>query len=82
MTVFCSYVTTQIVCKNVGAFINTGYRYWISGKAFFASTTASTLAFGGVSIVTMVYSSTGVQILTPVLYNDLAGVTLNVATSQ
>ena len=50
LSVFCYYLTTQIICKNVGAFINTGYRYWISGKAYFGSTTGSTVTFGGVTI--------------------------------
>jgi hypothetical protein len=48
MTVYCSYINTYILCKNVGAFINTNYRYWISGKAFFSMSTANTITFGGV----------------------------------
>jgi hypothetical protein len=63
-------------------FIITNYRYWISGKAYFSSTTGSTIVFGGVSIESIVFSNTGTQILTPVLYTALAGVTLNVSPTQ
>ena len=52
-TVYCSYDTTNkwIACKNVGAFINTEYRYFVSGKAFFGSTTTSPIStFGAISI--------------------------------
>ena len=75
-TVYCSYDTgnKRIVCKNVGAFINTAYRYFVSGKAFFDSTTAASIStFAGVSIFPVVYDNAGVQVTTPVLYNDLAG---------
>ena len=84
-TVYCSYDTTNkwIVCKNVGAFINTSYRYFISGKAFFASTTTSPIAsFGAVSISPVAYTSSGTQILTPVMYTALAGQSITVQQSQ
>ena len=84
-TVYCSYDTTnkRIVCKNVGAFINTAYRYFISGKAYFDSATSSPIStFAGVSIVPIVYDDAGVQITTPVLYVDLAGQSTNVETSK
>lgn len=74
-TVYCSYDTTnkQIICTNVGAFINTGYRYFISGKAFFAYGTTSPVSFGGVSITPIVYSNSGSQISGPQLYTALTG---------
>jgi len=75
MSVFCHYVSPHIICKNVGAFINLNYRYWISGKAYYSQSIANSITFGGVSIESVVYSSTGSRILTPTLYNDLAGVT-------
>lgn len=60
MTVFCSYASPYITCKNVGAFINTNYRYFISGKAYFSSATSSPLsAFGDVSILSVVKDSSG-----------------------
>jgi hypothetical protein len=82
--VYCYYDTTNlwIACKNVGAFINTAYRYFISGKAYFNSLTASTITFGAVSITPIVYSASGTKILSPVLYNSLAGVTMSVQVSQ
>jgi len=67
----------------VGAFINTSYRYFISGKAFFAYGTPSTLSsFGAVAISPIVYSSSGTQILTPQLYTSLGGQSVNVQVSQ
>lgn len=81
LSVYCYYDTTPanlyLVCKNVGAFINTNYRYFVSGKAYFKYTTdtPSPIAnFGAVSITPIVYDSSGAQILTPNLYTDLAGV--------
>jgi hypothetical protein len=84
-TVYCSYDTTnkQIVCKNVGAFINTAYRYFVSGKAYFDSSTATPIStFGAVSITPIVYSSAGVQILSPQLYVALAGQSTSVEVSK
>ena len=76
-------VDKQIVCKNVGAFINTAYRYFISGKAHFAHGTTSPIStFGYVSISPVVYTNSGVQILTPQLYVALAAQPVNVAVSQ
>ena len=83
-TVYCSYDTTnkRIVCTNVGAFINTSYRYFISGKAFFAFGTSSPVTFGGVSITPIVYSNAGTQIAGPQLYTALAGQSINLVVSQ
>jgi hypothetical protein len=89
-TVYCYYDTTnstnkKIVCKNVGAFINTNYRYFVSGKAFFAYTSNSPSPisnFATVSISPVAYTSTGTQILTPVLYNDLGAQSVNLQVSQ
>ena len=83
--VYCSYDTSnkRIVCKNVGAFINTSFRYFISGKAFFDSNTISPIStFASVSVTPVVYDRSGVQILTPVLYTDLAGQSTNVEVSK
>lgn len=84
-SVYCYYDTTNkyIVCKNVGAFINTNYRYFISGKAFFGfGTTSPITTFGAVSISPVAYTSSGTQILTPVLYDALGGESVNVQVSQ
>ena len=84
-TVYCYYDTAnkRIVCKNVGAFINTSFRYFVSGKAYFDSATSSPITtFAGVSIVPIVYNDAGTQITTPVLYVDLAGQSTNVETSK
>lgn len=84
-TVHCSYDTTNlwIQCKNVGAFINTNYRYFVSGKAYFNSGTANSLPnFAKVAITPIVYSTTGTQILSPKLYIDLTGQATNVEVSQ
>lgn len=44
----------------MGPFINTNYRYFISGKAFFASTTAASLTtFGDIYIDPIVVDSSG-----------------------
>lgn len=67
----------------MGAFINTGYRYFISGKAYFSASTPNTLPnFGAVAINPIVYSNSGTQILTPVLYTSLGGQSINVVDSQ
>lgn len=82
-TVYCYYTSPNIFCKNVGAFINTGYRYFISGKAFFSSGTASPLAtFGAVAITPVVYDNSGNLISSPQLYISLAGQSTTVAPSQ
>jgi hypothetical protein len=81
-SVYCYYSSPKIICNNVGAFINTGYRYFISGKAFFSSSTASSLTFGAVDITPVVYDNNGNLINTPKLYTSLSGITIAVATSQ
>lgn len=84
-SVYCYYDTTNvyIVCKNVGAFININYRYFVSGKAFFTFGTASPIAaFGTISITPIVYDTSGAQILSPSLYTDLTGVSTSVQASQ
>ena len=83
--VYCYYDTSNvwIACQNVGAFINTNYRYFISGKAYFSSTTTSPLTnFGQVTITPVAYSSSGTAIAGTVLYNTLAGVSTTVNPSQ
>lgn len=68
VAVYCYYDTSNlwISCENVGAFINTGYRYFISGKAYFDSGKTSPITnFGAVSITPIVFSNTGSQILSP-----------------
>lgn len=81
--VFCHYETTQIHCENVGAFIDTNYRYFISGKAYFNSATTSSLTtFGDISIVPIVKDSVGVE-LPVTLYQDLApGTAITVKQSR
>jgi hypothetical protein len=82
-TVYCYYSSPNIICNNVGAFINTGYRYFISGKAFFSSSTSSPLAtFGAVAITPVVYDNNGNLISTPQLYVSLAGQSTTVVASQ
>jgi hypothetical protein len=78
-TVYCYYDTVNkyIVCKNVGAFINTSFRYFVSGKAYFNSGTVSPVSsFGAISITPIVYDSYGNQITSPTLYQNLAGQSL------
>lgn len=58
LEVYCHYntVTEKLICENVGPFINTGYRYFISGKVYFDSGTASSISdFGDVEIDPIVY---------------------------
>jgi hypothetical protein len=67
----------------VGAFINTGFRYFISGKAFFSSSTVSPLTtFGAVSITPVAYDNNGNVIAGAQLYVSLAGSSTNVVASQ
>ena len=86
MTVYCTYNTgtKKIVCANVGAFINTSYRYFISGKAWFSSSTASPLStFGAVSITPVVYQSDGTTLISGTqLYTALTGQSTTVETSK
>lgn len=73
-TVYCYYSSPDIICKNVGAFIQTNYRYFISGKAFFdSSTSASMTNFGAVSIDPVVVDNNGNTISGTLLYNSLSG---------
>ena len=81
-TVYCYYNTTKIICKNVGAFINTNYRYWISGKAFYNSVTAGSITFGGIEIFPLAYTNTGTLISNTLLYNALVGVAMEVKTTR
>ena len=74
-TVFCSYSGIYLTCQNVGAFINTNYRYFISGKAYFSSATSNPLsAFGDVSIISVVQDSNGnslsVKLFTDMVTNE------------
>jgi len=51
LKVYCDYDTTSkyLLCYNVGPFINTNYRYFISGKAFYNSASGSSVSgFGNV----------------------------------
>ena len=63
--VYCHYdlPNKQILCQNVGAFINTAstsYRYFISGKAHFDANTGATIpTFGDVQIKPIVLDSAG-----------------------
>lgn len=72
-----------MICENVGAFINTAYRYFISGKAYFDSGISSSISgFGDVEIVPIVYDSTGAE-LSVSLYTALSsGDTITVHDSQ
>lgn len=82
MQVYCYYDGSAINCLNVGAFINTNYRYFISGKAYFANSVVSPVTFGAVSITPVVYSNSGTQILSPQLYSPLAGTSMVLQVSQ
>lgn len=69
---YCSYTSPNIICQNVGAFINTNYRYFISGKAYFSNSLSSTLSlFGDVKIISVVKDSSGNTISGVKLFNDL-----------
>ena len=82
-TVYCSFGSGKISCKNVGAFINTGFRYFVSGKAYFDSSVSSPIStFGAVDITPIVYDSSGIKINTPVLYVSLTGQSTTVQTSK
>jgi hypothetical protein len=71
-SVFCAYATPYLTCKNVGAFININYRYFISGKAYFASSTTNPLsAFGDVSILSVVQDSNGNILSNVKLFTDM-----------
>lgn len=62
--------------------MNINYRYWISGKACFNSLTASTISFGSVTIIPVVYSNTGTLVSNTFLYNSLPGETITVKTTR
>jgi len=71
------------VCRNVGAFINTSFRYFVSGKAFFDSVTASSVAFGAVAITPIAYRSDGTTLIAGTqLYTSLAGQATTVEISK
>jgi hypothetical protein len=61
----------------------TSYRYFISGKTFFSSSTTSPITiFGDISIIPIVYDSAG-NALSVTLYTPLApGASINVKTSK
>lgn len=62
LNVYCSYdtPTKYLICKNVGAFINTDYRYFISGKAYFSTITGTVSNFGDLKILPIVEGVSGV----------------------
>lgn len=73
LTVFCSYLWPTLTCQNVGAFINTNFRYFISGKAYFSNSLSSTLSsFGDVKILSVVKDSNGNLLPSVKLFSDLA----------
>lgn len=49
--VYCHYESPKLVCDNVGPFINTDYRYFISGKAYFSTSASTVPLFGDVEIL-------------------------------
>jgi hypothetical protein len=75
MQVYCFYTsasTGSIECDNVGPFIMTGFRYFISGKAFYLNQGTSSISnFGYTSILPVVYSSTGTLLSSVTLYTPL-----------
>lgn len=85
LKVYCVYDTTTkyLICYNVGPFINTGYRYFISGKAFYNSASGSSVSgFGNVQILPDVYDSAGNQLVVA-LYTALnSGDTITLIDSQ
>jgi hypothetical protein len=86
MTVFCHFETGpgRIECDNVGAFIMTSFRYFISGKTFFSFGTPSPITtFGDITITPIVYDSAanalGVTLYTPL--NPGTSINLRVSKS-
>ena len=47
------------MCDNVGPFINTDYRYFISGKAYFSTNNANVAMFGDVKILPVEFDNDG-----------------------
>jgi hypothetical protein len=85
LEVYCHYNTgtEKLICENVGPFINTAYRYFISGKVHFDSGASSSISdFGDVEIDPIVYDSDGAEL--PVsLYNALvSSETITIHDSQ
>jgi hypothetical protein len=80
---YCSYTYPTITCTNVGSFIDQTTRYFISGKAYYDSTTPTTLAgFGDVTIESVVYDDFGNLISGVSLFSPLvSAVPISVATS-
>ena len=74
LKVYCHYDTgtKYLICENVGAFINTEYRYFISGKAFFSSGSGTVSNFGDLKILPIVYDDDGNQLADIQLYTDFA----------
>lgn len=83
-SVYCSYTSPSIICQNVGAFINTNFRYFISGKAYYSSSTPSTLTtFGDVQILSVVYDTSGNLLSSVSLFsNFVSGESVTVTASE
>lgn len=85
LKIYCHFdtVTKYLICDNVGPFINTNYRYFISGKAFYNSASGSSVSgFGNVKVLPVVYDSAGNQ-LNVGLYTDLnSGDSITLIDSQ
>ena len=71
LKVYCHYDATSkyLICDNVGAFINTEYRYFISGKVYFTTAAATVANFGNLVILPVIE---GISVGSVVLYSDFA----------
>lgn len=51
LKVYCHYEDPDLVCENVGPFIRTNHRYFVSGKAYYANGKSSPITtFGDIKI--------------------------------
>ncbi len=71
-TTYCSYTYPELICTNVGAFTDPALRYFVSAKAYYDSTTTTSIPnFGGITLESVVYDDFGSRINGVLLFPPL-----------
>ena len=83
MQVYCYFLVNKIRCDNIGAFISSNYRYFISGKAFFNSSLSSSITtFGDIQVNPVVLDSGGSTLSVSLYTTFSAGQTISTQASR
>ena len=81
--VYCYFDAPKLKCKNVGPFIKTSFRYFVSGKAYYDnSVTGPLTTFGDVEIIPIVYDDSGSEVAVTLYTPFAAGDSIRVVESK